>query len=195
MPFTPFGRTFWKSSASVQAEVTTYYLEMGSPEEMRPKQGAPEGFLLMKAEIPSAELQRFLYRSVGGNWYWYEKAHWDYQQWLAYAQNPNLHTWVAYLRGTPAGYFQLELQAEGNVEIAYFGLLPQFSGMGLGGYLLTRALEEAWRLGACRVWVRTCSLDSPRALTNYLARGMRLYRTETRVLEIPDQPPGPWEGA
>ncbi len=175
--------------------VTTYYLEATSPDQLRPKPTAPEGFLLMKAEVPSAELQRFLYRSVGGNWYWYEKAHWTYQEWWAYAQNPRLHTWVAYLKGTPAGYFQLEEQPEGKVEIVYLGLLPQFTGIGLGGHLLTRALEEAWRLGAKRVWVHTCSLDSPAALANYLARGMRLYKSETRWQEIPDQTPGPWEGA
>jgi len=177
------------------AEVTTYYLEMCSPRALRPKRVALEGLLLMKAEIPSAELQHFLYRSVGGNWYWYEKANWSYQAWWEYAQNPNLHTWVLYLKGTPAGYFQLEVQPEGNIEIVYFGLLEQFSGMGLGGHLLTCALEEAWRLGAQRVWVHTCSLDSPAALANYQARGMRLYKTETRLVEIPDQAPGPWPGA
>ncbi|MCS7068861.1 MAG: GNAT family N-acetyltransferase [Meiothermus sp.] len=179
----------------MQAEVTTYYLEMRDPSELRPKRVQMEGFLVMKAEIPCAELQHFLYRSVGGKWYWYEKAHWSYRQWWEYAQNPHLHTWVAYLRGTPAGYFQLEVQPEGNVQIAYFGLLEQFGGMGLGGHLLTCALEEAWRLGARRVWVHTCSLDHPAALANYQARGMQLYHTETALTEIPDQTPGLWEGA
>ncbi len=179
----------------MRAEVTTYYLEMCSPNAMRPKYAKIEGLQIIKAEIPSAELQHFLYRSVGGNWYWYEKAHWTYPQWWAYAQNPHLHTWVAYLKGTPAGYFQLEEQPEGNVEIVYFGLLTQFSGMGLGGHLLTCALEEAWRLGAKRVWVHTCSLDSPAALANYQARGMKLYKVEMAWKEIPDQTPGLWDGA
>lgn len=179
----------------MRAEVTTYYLEMRSSHELRPKHVALESLLLMKAEIPSAELQHFLYRSVGGNWYWYEKADWTYRQWLEYAQNPHLHTWVAYLKGTPAGYFQLEVQPEGNIEIAYLGLLEQFGGMGLGGHLLTCALEEAWRLGAKRVWVHTCSLDSPAALVNYQARGMQLYKIETAWVEIPDQTPGLWQGA
>ncbi|MFC6919951.1 GNAT family N-acetyltransferase [Meiothermus taiwanensis] len=179
----------------MQQEVTTYYLEMRSPHELRPKRVEMEGLQLIKAEIPSAELQHFLYRSVGGDWYWYEKADWTYQQWLEYAQNPHLHTWVLFLKGTPAGYFQLEVQPDNQVQIVYFGLLPQFSGMGLGGHLLTCALEEAWRLGAKRVWVHTCSLDSPAALANYQARGMQLYKTETRLMEIPDQTPGPWPGA
>lgn len=177
------------------AEVTTYYLETLSPADLCPKRAELEGLSIVKAEVPSAELQHFLYRSVGGDWYWYEKADWTYQQWLEYAQNPNLHTWVAYLKGTPAGYFQLEVQPESNVEIAYFGLLPQFGGLGLGGHLLTVALEQAWALGPRRVWVHTCSLDSPAALANYQARGMRLYKTETAMAEIPDRTPGAWPGA
>jgi len=179
----------------MRVEVTTYYLEMLSPDLLRPKHTKIEALQIIKAEIPSAELQHFLYRSVGGNWYWYEKADWTYPQWLEYARKPSLHTWVAYLKGTPAGYFQLEMQPEGNVEIAYFGLLEQFGGMGLGGYLLTCAIEEAWRLGAFRVWVHTCSLDSPTALANYQARGMQLYKVETAWIEIPDRTPGLWPGA
>lgn len=177
------------------AQVTTYYLETLSPAELRPKRVKLEGLSIVKAEIRSAELQHFLYRSVGGDWYWYEKADWSYKQWLEYAQNPNLHTWVAYLKGTPAGYFQLELQPESNVEIAYFGLLPQFGGLGIGGHLLTEAIEQAWKLGAKRVWVHTCTLDSPAALANYQARGFKLYKTETENVEIPEQRPGPWNGA
>ena len=80
-----------------------------------------------------------------------------------------------YLRGTPAGYFELDDQ-DGDVEIAYFGLLPQFLGKGLGGGFLTAAVEKAWEMGAARVWVHTCSLDHPNALKNYQARGFQIYR-------------------
>jgi len=177
------------------AKVTTYYLESLSPSELKPKRAEIEGLQIIKAEIPSPELQHFLYRSVGGDWYWYEKAEWTYAQWSEYAGNPNLHTWVAFVKGTPAGYFQLELQTDNNVEISYFGLFPQFGGIGLGGHLLTQAIEEAWKFRAKRVWVHTCTLDSPAALANYQARGLKLYKAEAALLEIPDQTPGPWNGA
>ncbi len=185
----------------MQQEVTTYYLQMLSPADIRPKHAEIEGLQIIKAELPSAELQHFLYRSVGGDWYWYEKANHTYGQWLEYAQNPNLHTWIAYVRGTPAGYFQLEVlegelggQAD-EVEITYFGLMPQFGGIGLGGHLLTQTLLQAWKLTQKRVWVHTCTLDSPIALANYQARGLKIYKTESQTLEIPDQTPGPWDGA
>lgn len=175
-------------------DVITYYLQMLSPAEFKPKRADIKGLEILKAELPSADLQHFLYRSVGGDWYWYEKADWSYQQWAEYAANPNLHTWVAYLKGTPAGYFQLEVQAD-EVEISYFGLLPQFAGIGLGGHLLSETIQRAWALGARRVWVHTCSLDSPAALANYQARGFEIYQTEVQPTEVPDKPPGPWAGA
>jgi GNAT superfamily N-acetyltransferase len=68
---------------------------------------------------------------------------------------------------------------DGAVEIAYFGLLPEYFGRGWDGHLLTRAVETAWGLGASRVWLHTCTLDHPAALPNYLRRGFRRVREET----------------
>jgi GNAT superfamily N-acetyltransferase len=89
-----------------------------------------------------------------------------------------------------AGYFELEKHGDGSVEIAYFGLRPEFFGRGLGGELLTRAVEEAWRIGARRVWLHTCSLDSPRALPNYHARGFRPFKEEWYTTDVPAASPG-----
>ena len=49
-----------------------------------------------------------------------------------------------YLRGTPVGYFELDGDTDGDIEIALFGILPQFTGQGIGGYLLTVAIQRAW---------------------------------------------------
>ena len=93
------------------------------------------------------------------------------------------------------GYAELEWQAGGDVEVVYFGILPQFIGQGLGGHLLTAAVERAWQRGAARVWLHTCTLDQPHALAHYQARGFRLYRQETKPEELPPQAVGPWPGA
>ena len=88
---------------------------------------------LLRAEIPCPEFNRFLYAAVGARWWWYTRLPWDHARWLAYLDRPELETWVAYISGSPAGYFELEAQGDGNVEIAYFGLLPGFVGKGVGG--------------------------------------------------------------
>jgi ribosomal protein S18 acetylase RimI-like enzyme len=124
-------------------------------------------------------LSRFLYTAVGGQWFWLDRLSWDDARWLQYLDRPGVETWVLYVGGTTAGYVELELQSDDNVEVAYFGLLPGFIGQRLGGYLLSVGVERAWEHGARRVWVHTCSLDGPAALANYRARGFQVYDQRT----------------
>lgn len=175
-------------------DVTTWSLEMTDRAQLCPAP-PPEGEApaLVQARRPSPELGRFLYAAVGGNWYWTDRLSWTYRQWAE--RLAETETWVAYLEGTPAGYFELDALVPEEVEIAYFGLLPAFIGRGLGGWLLTSAIERAWELGPRRVWVHTCTLDGAAALRNYRARGMRICREETRPQELLPEPPGPWPGA
>ena len=93
--------------------------------------------------------------------------------------------WELEVEGAFAGYFELERVTDGSVEIAYFGLVPAFFGRRLGGGMLTRAVDDAWTLGANRVWLHTCTLDSPRALSNYLARGFDVFKVERYELPLP----------
>ncbi len=176
-------------------KVTTYFLEMTSPEELRPSKQRNEDLKLVRAEIPCPELNRFLYTAVGGDWYWIDRLGWSYRRWREYVDRSELETWVGYVAGTPAGYYELEMQHGDKVEIAYFGLLPQFIGQGFGGVMLSKASERAWEMGCSRVWVHTCSLDGPQALTNYQARGFRVYQEEVAEVELPEKAPGPWPGA
>jgi GNAT superfamily N-acetyltransferase len=182
----------------MQTEVTTWYLEMWQPEQLRPVL-APQGDVrIEKVQIPSPEFSRFLYSSVGGNWYWLDRLSWSYDRWLRYLDRPEVQTWVAYVAGMPAGYVELEAKAansENHVKIAYFGILKLFMGKGLGGHLLSVGIEKAWAMDAQRVWVHTCTLDGPYALVNYQARGFQIYRQETHLEKLPDRPIGPWEGA
>ena len=152
----------------------TWYLQMLSPEELRPKALLPET-QLVRFEIPLPALNRFFYHEVGQLWQWTDRLNWSEEEWRNWVERENVQTWMLHLRGTPAGYFELDDQ-DGDVEIAYFGLLPQFLGKGLGGGFLTAAVEKAWEMGAARVWVHTCSLDHPNALKNYQARGFQIYR-------------------
>jgi GNAT superfamily N-acetyltransferase len=177
-----------------------------------------------RAEIPSPELSRYLYTAVGGDWWWTNRLDWTYDRWLAHLDRPELQTWVGYVAGTPAGYFELERQPRSaaragdgtaeagepgaepgaDVEIVQFGLLPGFVGRGLGGALLVAAAQRAWAMApgegapggpVRRVWLHTCTLDSPPALANYQARGFRVFHRETRRKTFPEATPGPWPGA
>lgn len=160
------------------SEATIYYLEMNSPQDLRGKSDA-KGLDVRECEVKQYEFNRFLYQFVGKDWDWTDKLSWTAEQWQTYAEADNLRTWVAYWQGSPAGYYELQRQEQGDVEICYFGLVSRFIGHGFGGYLLTHTLRSAWAWeGTRRVWLHTCSLDHPAALANYKARGMQLYRVE-----------------
>lgn len=178
----------------MQDTVTTWYLEMRAPQMLRPARVPQPEPLLMRAQLPLPMLNRFLYTAVGGHWFWRDRLNWSYARWQAWLDRPELQTWVLYVQGTPAGYIELERQAQDDVEIAYFGLMREFTGQGHGGHLLTRGIEQAWAMAARRVWVHTCSLDGPAALANYEARGMQRYHQEVHVVERPEQADGPWPG-
>jgi GNAT superfamily N-acetyltransferase len=172
-------------------QVTITYLEMRSPSDAVPFAGTAR-LDVRRAEIPSPELNRFLYVSVGSPWWWHERLAWDRERWMLWLDRPEVETWVGYLAGTPAGYFELEAQPGGAVEIVYFGLLPSFIGRRLGAELLAAAVARAWELASTRVWVHTCTLDHPSALPNYQARGFRVYDAVEKMAHLPDVRPTPW---
>jgi len=169
-----------RSALLFTMSVVTTYLEMRSREQLRPKRCADPRFQIREKKGRDWQFNRDLYLAVGENWAWTDKRGWTNQQWQEYGLASELRTFAAYDGDLLAGYFELRSDEEGGVEIAYFGLLPEFIGRGFGGALLTSAIEEAWQIEAFvrRVWVHTCTRDHPRALANYQARGMAVYKTE-----------------
>lgn len=173
-------------------EVVVTELAMTSPTMLRPGRDPDLPAMVMRAERPSPELARFFYRAVGGHWYWVDRLDWTHAQWGAWVEAPGHELWSCWVQGAPAGYFELDRQ-EGAVELAYFGLMPDFQGLGLGGWLLTRAIERAWaEPDTTRVWVHTCTLDGPHALGNYRARGFVAERTYVELRDV-SQPPPVWQ--
>ncbi|HEU5218437.1 MAG TPA: GNAT family N-acetyltransferase [Gemmatimonadales bacterium] len=177
--------------------VKTTHLELRSIGALTPSRRVPPDVILIRAAKPSPELSRFLYTAVGGDYHWNDRLSWTWSRWMEWLSRPEVETWVAYQSGTPAGYFELEAQDDGNVEIVYFGLLPEFIGQGLGGYLLTQAVHRAFamRPGVRRVWVHTCTLDHPAALAGYAARGFVIFKEQEADVSLPHDVAGPWPGA
>lgn len=160
------------------SNVITTYLEMNSQSEFIERPNS-SGLDVIEAELKEFKFNRYLYSLVGEIWNWTDKLVLTDQQWKEYAESSNMRTWVAYYKGSIAGYFELNTDSEFNVEIAYFGLAPKFIGKGFGGYLLSCAIKFAWeKCNAKRVWVHTCTLDHPNALKNYQSCGLKIYHIE-----------------
>lgn len=182
--------------------VTTWSLEQTAPTDLLPAE-APDGDVaITRAEVPSPEFSRFLYTSVGGDIRWTDRLTWSYARWHEHLGRPGVETWVAYERGTPAGYVEFDPQDDGVVEIVHFGLIPAFRGRRIGGHLLSYGTARAWDLGerwpelapTKRVWLHSCSKDGEHAMDNYLRRGFTLFDTEVEE-EAEVTAPGPWPGA
>ena len=167
-------------------DVTIKYLEMKSPDELRPKRSSLAGVTVSRVPHPFPELNRFFYSAVGAQYKWTDRLSWPLSKWLEYLRRPEIDTYVLAVYGIPAGYFELERHESGDVEIKYFGLIGSFIGQGLGGHMLTSATEAGWAAGATRVILDTCSLDHPNAFEHYRARGFKLYDTKVVRKEIPD---------
>lgn len=164
--------------------VVRTYLEMRSPSDLREKVSqAPDVRLEVIANCPW-HFYRYLYTEVGRPYHWRDRLSWSEQEFRAWLAGPSA-IWLLSVGGAPAGFFELRRQGDGSVEIAYFGVLTEHQGRGLGKFLLVRAVEEGWRSGANRVWLHTCTLDHPGALPNYLKRGFVQTGEESYTAVLP----------
>jgi len=160
------------------------YLEMRRPGDLVRVPLAGVGVTLERVHGCPVAFHRFLYREVGRDYHWHDRLAWTDAQTRAYLDNPQVSLHVLYCTGAPAGYFELRREDDGGTEIAYFGLLPDYIGRGLGKMLLSEAVDTAWQEGASRVWLHTCTLDDPAAMPNYLKRGFVPVREEQYETEL-----------
>jgi RimJ/RimL family protein N-acetyltransferase len=128
---------------------------------------------------PTPEFCKFFYKEVGKDFFWRDRLRWSDQQWLKYTNNVFFNLYILKQKDKLAGYYELLYDPKTtSVEIAYFGIFKEFYGKGIGGYLLCDAISTSFKQAINRVWVHTCTLDHPNALKNYLARGMKIFKTE-----------------
>lgn len=171
--------------------VTRTYLQMLSPSALR---SGPESIHAHDAHVRFERVHacptsfyRYLYTEVGRRHHWVDRLTWSDEQTAARLRDPRVSIWVMYVDGAPAGYTELERHADDSMEIAYFGLLPEFLRRGLGKLMLTAAVDRAWEQGVTRVWLHTCTLDDPAALPNYINRGFTPYKEEEYAVDIDER--------
>jgi ribosomal protein S18 acetylase RimI-like enzyme len=161
------------------------YLEM-TEKPVRPPRPVPLAKLaLLRAERCTVSFYRYLYNTVGEPWIWYLRRLWSDEKLRDHLGRPEIEVFVLYVAGVPAGYYELDRAANGETELCYFGLIPDFIGKSLGLYFLQAAIDHAWLGATRRFWVHTSTFDHPRALGLYQRAGFRVYRRETVRFEYP----------
>ena len=158
------------------------YLEIRSLDELKEVKKSSENYTVELAGPKDFQLNKFFYKTIGKNCQWIDRLVWTDLNWTDYISNDQLSTYILKDKIEIAGYFELLLNKQNKEsEIVYFGILEEYFGKKLGGYLLSKAIKNSFNLGAKRVWVHTCSLDHENALKNYLGRGMKIFKTETLI--------------
>ncbi len=161
-------------------KVDRYYLEITSLENLIEINCPDKNLLIKKVDPPNIELNKFFYKNVGKKHRWIDRLVWDNIKWSSYLENDRVHTYILKLKDDLVGYFEvIQDQSIKSSELAYFGILDEYIGKRIGGYLLSEAIKKCFELNSKRVWVHTCTLDHKNALKNYLGRGMKIFKEET----------------
>ena len=170
----------------VRVPVITTYLEMRRPVAPAGPPVTPEGFAVDRWERPPLDGYREMFRAVGGPWGWTGRLLLRDDELADVTGDGRVEIWRLTQAGGLAGFIELDCRTAGEVEIAYFGLRPEFIGRGLGGFMLRWAVSHVWSMpGVERFWLHTCDYDHPGALRAYERAGFRVYDRRTGLEAYP----------
>ena len=160
-------------------EVKRNYLEINSLQELNRVNQPSDDYSLQLLDPINFQLNKFFYKNIGQKHKWVDRLVWSEYQWIDYVSNEKVKTYVFKYKNDMAGFFELIFHSEKKeVEIAYFGLLEEYQNKKLGSFLLFKAIKKSFVNNINKVWVHTCTLDHKNALNNYIARGMKIFKTE-----------------
>ena len=160
-------------------EVKRNYLEINSIKDLKETNQSFDNFFIVLIDPVNFQLNKFFYKNIGKKHKWVDRLIWNEQQWIDYVSSSKVKTYVLKNKDNLVGFFELIFHLENKeVEIAYFGILEEYQNKKIGSFLLSEAIKKSFNENIKRVWLHTCSLDHENALKNYLARGMKIFKSE-----------------
>ena len=166
----------------MKEKIVRNYLELKSIKDFKEVKKPAGDYSVELVSPKNFQLNKFFYKNIGKNCQWVDRLVWTELDWTKYISDEKLFTHILKNKDEMAGYFELLFNKDiKEGEIVYFGILKNYFGRKLGGYLLSEAIKFSFNLGCARVWVHTCSLDHKNALFNYQSRGMKVFKSETLI--------------
>ena len=164
--------------------ITITHLEMLAPLTQAVPRPAGQ-IAIIRAHKPPVHFYRYLYNTIGADYIWVDRRRLDDATLAKIIHDPMIEIYVLYLAGCPAGYAELKFGISVEAEISYFGLMPDFTGRGLGRFFLAETIHTAWARDIGRLTVQTCTMDHPAALPLYQKCGFTPYAQEKTEVELP----------
>jgi GNAT superfamily N-acetyltransferase len=167
-------------------QIATIVTSLEMTERPRPAMQPPSPFRLIRWKTPATAAYRTLFRRVGEPWLWFSRLVMAEQELATIVQDPLVEIYaVGDARGIEVGLLELDFRQAGQCEIGFFGLIPELAGKGNGKWLMAQALALGWRKGVERMWVHTCTLDHPGALSFYRRHGFVPYERAVETFADP----------
>ena len=164
-------------------EVKRNYLEITSLQDLKEVIKISNNYTISLLNPANFQINKFFYKNIGKNHKWIDRLIWTEIQWVNYTSNKNVKTYIFQIKEDLVGFFELIIHPpKKEVEIAYLGLLEEYQNKKLGSYLLSESIKKSFEFSVNRVWLHTCSLDHKNALNNYIARGMKIFKTEKVII-------------
>ena len=164
-------------------QVKRNYLEINSLVNLKEAKKISEDYIIILLDPADFQLNKFFYKNIGKKHKWIDRLIWSETKWIDYVSNKNIKTFILKNKKDLVGFFELIFHhKKSEIEIAYFGLLEEYQNKKLGSYLLSEAIKKSFEHNVKRVWLHTCSLDHKNALNNYIARGMKIFKTEIVII-------------
>lgn len=137
----------------------------------------PQGFTLTAPDPIDLDAFKTLYHAIGDDWLWFarlQKSDAEIKA-IIHASTTNL-LYLLDPQNKPLGLFETQQQGEGDLEVSYFGLVPEATGKKLGPVMMENGLAQSWQSATKRAWLHTCTFDSPHALGFYQKMGFKPYK-------------------
>jgi GNAT superfamily N-acetyltransferase len=164
--------------------MTVTFLDMKSKPAVLPPPLPVGKVAMLRSEKPPIHFYRYLYDTIGKDYYWVDRRRMDDVTLASIIQHPLVELFVLYVDGCPGGMAELDFRDAGTGLLAYFGLMPEYIGRRLGHFFLYHTVMNAWAHPITTLLVNTCTLDHPRALPLYQRMGFAPYSREDRSVEL-----------
>jgi len=160
-------------------KVQKFFLEL--KKEKKPNYSIifPQNVKIYLETKKDINVNKFFYKQVGKDHFWRDRLLWSDKEWEKYVGNKNLETGVMKINENLVGFYEQEFHEDKKeIELIQMGILKEYQGQKLGSYLLKYIIQNTLSQDIERLWVHTCSLDHKYALSNYLSKGLKIFKEE-----------------